>query len=195
MKTLSVVLTACFVFVLLSCSKGKETLDKTATGPEDLRGTEAAGATGAKLSGSGLALGIAKVSLKPGEREVILPVELRNTEGPIKAVQIVLSYDTHLVRLREIKRTDRTRDISVFLSNTEVPGKIRLAIIDLGTNEIPSGTGPIAQMVFDLSSGLSSGTKTELIFSVDGDRETAVFDGDGNYYPIRVENGVLTISS
>ncbi len=132
-------------------------------------------------------IAISDLSVKPGTEDVTLPIKLDNPGTVVRAVQLVLNYNPELIKIKGVKPTDRTEELSVFSDNIPEPGEFRLAIMDLGEKVVKKGNGTIAKILLDVSSEASPGATDVLSLLVSGETNTAAFGPDGKLYDLVVE--------
>ena len=151
-------------------------------------------AVGACSRPSILRLKIQDVSAQPGDEGLRVPLELDNRGvGPVRAIQIALRYDPELIEIVQVQRTTRAEVLSHFDYNVPAPGDLRMAILDLGTNVLKPGTGPVAELVIRVSRDAEVGAEALLAFVVEGAARTEVLDRQGDSYPLEVEDGRVSV--
>jgi len=151
-------------------------------------------AAGACSKPSILRLKVQNVSAQPGDEGLRVLLELDNRGiGPVRAIQIALRYDPELIEIVQVRRTARAEVLSHFDYNVPAPGDLRVAILDLGTNVLKPGTGPVAELVVRVSRDAEVGAEALLAFVVEGAARTEVLDRQGDSYPLEVADGRVSI--
>ena len=127
-------------------------------------------------------------SALPGE-VVRVPIEMDNLawlSEPISGVEMEVGFDHNLLTLVDVTPTDRTQSMGSFQWSSPGPGMMALSIGDAAGNAIEPGTGPVAEMSFDVSDAATPGNCTEISIS-----QINLFDEQGETVVVEPMDGII----
>ena len=100
---------------------------------------------------------------RAGDVNVIIPISLSSTDTAA-GVQFTLNYPANVLLYKNYQTTSRTAG-SIVIVNSGTSGKLVFAVVDV-TNQIPSGSGTILNVLFDVKSTASIGNYSLLLSNV-----------------------------
>ncbi|MFQ6091223.1 MAG: cohesin domain-containing protein, partial [bacterium] len=104
----------------------------------------------------GARLSIGQASGSPGSSDIIIPIDLYNAGSEVAAMQFDLNFDTDALQVTGVAKTDRTANMDIF-SYSSTSNGIRMAATGIG-HSVPPGTGPVANVTFEVSNNAAPGT-------------------------------------
>ncbi len=139
-------------------------------------------------------LSIPEVAVMPGDKGVVIPIQMDNSSGTVKGIQVFLEFDSMSIDITDVQVSQRVEHISSFLFNV-LPNELRLVILDFGGNVVDEGAGPIAFMVIDVSDRLTGNRKIPLGFIRQTPAVTVVIDEHNEEYDLILIDGGLNVLS
>lgn len=122
------------------------------------------------------------MSAAPGQAGVVVSI-LADSVGGIAGGSFTLTYDPGILTVREVRSTGLTAGFTV-VPNLSAPGQVRVAMA--GASGIPSGSGALVVVTFDVRAGVAPGT-------YDLGIQAALTDEKGRDIPVTTRKGTLTV--
>ncbi|MFC1712565.1 cohesin domain-containing protein [Candidatus Poribacteria bacterium] len=129
-------------------------------------------------------LTIDSVDAAPGIPATV-QVSVSDASG-IASGDMVIEYDAGMITVDDVTATDLLSGIIV-IPNIDTAGEIRLSMA--GATGLPEGSGALVEIAFTVNADAQLDTETTFVFS-----DASVYDELGAMIPVRLENGVVSIT-
>jgi hypothetical protein len=126
--------------------------------------------SGTSTPASSVSFRVGDASAVPGATGVLVAIEVDDAAG-LAGANLMLDYDSSALIPKEVRTTELSTGFSV-VPNLVIPGQVKIVLAR--ARAVPSGSGPLANVSFDVKAGAVPGRYTLSLSSYEVEGETQV---------------------